>query len=243
MDYDSFLELVKKTRSIRRFKSDSIPDDYIDKIIEAARWAPSGFNSQPWDFIVVKEKALRDKIIQLISEFRSATDARLEEVREPWMKSIARPVSTVPMDWRTAPVFIVLCGDTRTQVGLPMTVRTDYRMCQSIFISSMANTFLYLHMAATTLDLASVWVSAVGSTPLHLLVKNILGIPGEFEVYDMLALGYPAVKPRPKLLKAKEKTIHYDYSSREDFRTDEEVYDFARRTRNWTIASIRRGPD
>ena len=42
MDYASFLDLVKNRRTIRRFKPDSIPDDYIDKIIEAARWAPSG---------------------------------------------------------------------------------------------------------------------------------------------------------------------------------------------------------
>ena len=39
MDYDSLLELVKTRRSIRRFKPNPIPDEYIDKIIEAARWA------------------------------------------------------------------------------------------------------------------------------------------------------------------------------------------------------------
>ena len=62
MDYESFLELVQKRRSIRRFKSDQIPDEYVDKIIEAGRWAPSGFNLQPWEFVVVKEqnRYLRD---------------------------------------------------------------------------------------------------------------------------------------------------------------------------------------
>ena len=44
MDYESFLELVKKRRSIRRFKPDPVPNEYVGKIIEAARWAPSGFN-------------------------------------------------------------------------------------------------------------------------------------------------------------------------------------------------------
>jgi len=44
MEYDGLLELVKKRRSIRRFKPDPIPDGYIEKIIEVARWAPSGFN-------------------------------------------------------------------------------------------------------------------------------------------------------------------------------------------------------
>ena len=54
MDYDSFLDLVKKRRSTHAFKPDPVPDEYVDKIIEAARWAPSGANSQPWEFIVVK---------------------------------------------------------------------------------------------------------------------------------------------------------------------------------------------
>jgi len=55
MDYDGFLELVKKRRSIRLFKPDAVPDEYIDKIIEAARWAPSGANVQPWEFLVIKK--------------------------------------------------------------------------------------------------------------------------------------------------------------------------------------------
>ena len=68
MDYDSLLDLVKKRRSIRRFKADPIPDDYITKIIDVARWAPSGFNMQPWEFLVVKKPELRERIVELISD-------------------------------------------------------------------------------------------------------------------------------------------------------------------------------
>ena len=64
MDYDSLLELVKERRSIRRFKPDPIPDNFIDKIIEVARHAPSGFNMQPWEFVVVKKPELREKIVE-----------------------------------------------------------------------------------------------------------------------------------------------------------------------------------
>ncbi len=37
---------------MRRFKSDPIPDEYIGEILEAARWAMSGANGQPWEFLV-----------------------------------------------------------------------------------------------------------------------------------------------------------------------------------------------
>ncbi len=54
MKYDDLIELFKDRRSIRKFKSDSIPDEYVDKIIEAARFAPSGFNTQPLEFVLIK---------------------------------------------------------------------------------------------------------------------------------------------------------------------------------------------
>ena len=46
MDYNQLLELVKSRRTVRRFRPDPVPDEYVDKIIEVARWAPSGLNSQ-----------------------------------------------------------------------------------------------------------------------------------------------------------------------------------------------------
>ena len=56
MDIDHLINLLKSRRSIRAYKPDPIPDEFIQKIIEAARWAPSGGNSQPWEFIVIKKK-------------------------------------------------------------------------------------------------------------------------------------------------------------------------------------------
>ena len=87
MDYDSLLELVKRRRSRRRFKPDPIPDEFIDKIIEVARWAPSGANSQPWEFIVVKDKEIKDKIVGIVNEHseygRKVELTREEDLRWP----------------------------------------------------------------------------------------------------------------------------------------------------------------
>jgi nitroreductase len=147
MDYDSLLELVKQRRTIRKFKPDPIPDEYIDKIIEVARWAPSGFNTQPWEFIVIKDRELKEELAQLSAEYREKYGPRLEATREPWLKPLKLPGTYEPMDWNSAPAFIMLCGDTRAKIGLPMTVRNDYWECQSIFTSSLAWAFLYMHLA------------------------------------------------------------------------------------------------
>jgi len=73
MDYEEFLKLVKTRRSIRSFKPDSIPDEYVERIVEAARWAPSGANSQPWEFIVVKDKQIKDRIVDIVNEHSEYT--------------------------------------------------------------------------------------------------------------------------------------------------------------------------
>jgi nitroreductase len=50
------LKLIKTRRSIRRFKRNQIPYKLIEKILEAARWAPSGLNNQPWRFLVLEKE-------------------------------------------------------------------------------------------------------------------------------------------------------------------------------------------
>lgn len=241
MNYDDLIELVQNTRSIRRFKPDPVPDESIDKIIEIARWAPSGFNQQPWEFIVVKKPEFRQRIIEVCNIYRTQLK-EMEATREAWQKiSNPQPIGT-SADYSVAPVFIIVFGDTRTIEGLPIGVRFDEHICKTIFTSSLANTFLYLHMAASTLGLASQWVSAVQTPYVHCMIKDLLGIRKELEIYDMLAIGYPAVQPRPKLMRDKNTMVHYDYCGPTAFRTDEEVQDYIRRARTWTIAAMDRKP-
>lgn len=54
------LDIIRQRRSIRQYKEKIPPDPDIKKILEAARWAPSGLNNQPWRFLVVKDKAEKD---------------------------------------------------------------------------------------------------------------------------------------------------------------------------------------
>ena len=62
MEIDALLEFMKKRRNIRRFKSDAVPDEHVEKMLEAGRWAMSGANAQPWEFIVVRDQGKKEKI-------------------------------------------------------------------------------------------------------------------------------------------------------------------------------------
>jgi nitroreductase len=56
------LEIIKSRRSIRSFLETPIPPDLLSSLLEAARWAPSGGNNQPWEFVVVQRPANIRKI-------------------------------------------------------------------------------------------------------------------------------------------------------------------------------------
>jgi len=229
MDYDSFLELIKNRRSIRRFKPDPVPEEYVDKIIEAARWAPSGANSQPWEFIVIKDKKLRDRIVELHGE-HDALAYRMEQTRPPEdrMPRFAQP-SKFPPSFAVAPVFILMLGDPRTREAYPMSSVAD--LGGSIFNSSLASAFLYMHLAATTLGLGTRWLSVSSNSFMQCFIKPLLGIPKELEIYDMIVVGYPDMRPEPRLVRPKEEMVHYDYYDMKKFRTDKDIREFINATR------------
>jgi nitroreductase len=245
MNYDGFLQLVQARRSIRRLKPDPVPDGHIHQIIEAARWAPSGFNTQPWEFIVVRKPELKQRIAQ-ICEAARGPNAEMEATRRPLPRQ-ASAVKSKPgkeiHDIVQAPVFILLCGDRRANMGLPMARRCDPCRTESAFLSGLAGAFLYMHLAAASLGLGSCWVSSASTPYGNCLIKHLLGIPAPLDIYDMMVLGYPAVAPRPKFLRGRPGMVHYDDCGERDFRTDEQVRDFLKKTRNWNIATERRPAD
>jgi nitroreductase len=58
------LDVIQKRRSVRKYKKDPIPEKALRRVLEAARLAPSGKNIQPWKFIIVKDKVLKEKLAQ-----------------------------------------------------------------------------------------------------------------------------------------------------------------------------------
>jgi nitroreductase len=87
------LALLKARRSIRRYRTDPVPDEMIEQLLEAGRWAPSASNRQPWTFIVICDEAIR----QQVAENAAYYFIRWAQVGE-------------------APLLIALCGDARSRI-------------------------------------------------------------------------------------------------------------------------------
>jgi nitroreductase len=106
----------------------------------------------------------------------------------------------------------------------------------NIYCSSMASAFLYLHLAAASLGLASQWYSAASRPEAEREIRKITGFPESLSIYDMMVLGYHAAPPGSKELRNLAEMMHYDDCGPQDFRTYEQVIAYARKTWDWCMS-------
>lgn len=227
MNIDEFLELVRKRRNVRKFKTDPIPDECIEKIIEAARWAQSGANAQPWEFIVVKNQDTKNKIADLYVEHtKQAWDiekTRIRELRHPAFRD--GPREGLPA-FKDAPVLIVICGDPR---AVQATVLITHFLHNeggpdAHFLKNIANATQILTLATAACGLSSQWVSINAVTEARL--KPLLDVPDEIAIHTIVPVGYPAYEPASTYRRELEEIVHYEKYDRSKFRTSEDIYEF-----------------
>jgi nitroreductase len=222
MEIDKFLELVRERRSIRRFKPDPIPDEYIEKILEAARWAMSGANAQPWEFIVVKDQETKNKIANILLEQRRIEyrieQIRIEELRHPGMLN---PPS-MP-GFKDAPVLIVVCGDRRTLMAsvLSQNFDTGEGGTGAAYIKNMANPTQIMQLAAAALGLGSHWLSISRSAEGP--IKAILDVPDLLEIHTIVPVGYAAYKPLLAYRRELNEIVHFEKYDRRKFRSIDDI--------------------
>jgi nitroreductase len=222
MNIDEFLALVKSRRSIRRFKADPIPPELLEGILEAGRWAMSGANAQPWEFVVVQDTELRKKIMDSWLEPNNEAWV-IEQTRVPEIRHhhLRKPL-TEP-SFKDAPVIIVMVGDRRTYQAtvLGASFLVNEGASDAIYIKNMANATQNLHLAAAAAGLGSEWISV--NRPWGQALKKILGIPEILEVQTLAAIGYPAYTPKASYRRPLVDIVHYDKYDRSKYRSGEDV--------------------
>lgn len=214
---EAFLNLVEFRRSCRAFDPNRpVTDDQIQFMLEAARWAPSAGNGQPWEFVVVRDADTRAKLL-------AHYDKQRQEKREIEMAlRPGTPGSGLPgLRFVHVPCLIVVVGDRRVERAYPIRTREDkgYRH----FISGLANAVLLIHLAAHSLGLGACYVSDVGSPYMAAMTKALLDIPDELVAYEMVAVGYPTQRPDPKPRRPLSEMVHYERYDRTRYR-DEDTF-------------------
>lgn len=59
------LDIIKSRRSVRKFDTAQVPEELLQKVLDAGRWAPSGLNNQPWRFAVIWDASIKDMFSRL----------------------------------------------------------------------------------------------------------------------------------------------------------------------------------
>lgn len=184
MDLHQFL---RSRRSIRRFKSDPVPDSVIENILTTATFAPSAHNRQPWRFCVVTDLSVKQKLADAMAiEF----ERDLENDQLP-QTEIQKRTKRSRERMTAAPVLVILCLDMSE-----MDVYSDKKRKQAEFrmaMQSVANAGMQLMLAAHAEGLGSVWVCS----PLFVqeTIQSVLNLPKTWEPQAMFFVGYPDVIP------------------------------------------------
>jgi nitroreductase len=226
---DQFIELVRKRRSIRKFKPDPIPDEYVEKILETARWAMSGANGQPWEFIVVKNQETINKIKESRVESRKESyiieQTRAEGIRYPGLKYPPEP------GFEGAPLAIVVLGDRRTYQASVMSTAFigGETTIGSGYLKNMANATQNMCLAAAALGLGAQWASVniMWAQPL----KAILDVPPAIDIHTIVAVGYPAYEPGKPYRRELIEMIHYEKYDKSKYRSGEDIIKFVQHLR------------
>lgn len=176
--------ILRDRRSIRRYTSEPVAAAVIETLLEAARWAPSAHNRQPWRFCVVRTPDCREQLAHALAE-RWRSDLALDGVDEA---AIAARVDVRSDRMRQAPVLFVaaLCMDE-------MDVYPDARRQDAeriMGVQSVALACQNLLLAAHAQGLGACWMCAPLFAPEA--VRDALALPGTWEPQALITLGYAA---------------------------------------------------
>ena len=220
---EAFFDVLRRRRSIRTgfLKDKPVPDELIQKILEAGRWAPSAGNSQPWEFIVIRAPETREQIVEIFkTQMRDKIE--IEEVARGQRRRVNAGV-----DFRHAPVHVLVLGDPRTNDAYPM--RTKLDKWEAHYFSSLANCVLQMLLAAEVLGLGSMYISDVASPYFSVMLRHLLGIPDPLQIYHLLPVGF--VKPSPTIHHPRrplEEMLHHEHYDRSKFRGEAQLDEFMR---------------
>lgn len=185
----SLLNLMKSRRSVRRFKSDSVPKEYLDIILEAARWAPSAGNRQPWRFIIVSNANTLEKIGEIYQDMR-ADDIKGAPTNSDYCQAISKRVriNFYKNIFTTAPILIVVCADAEQSFR-----SKTWAMDCSIATQNMI-------LMAHALGLGSVIIDfqRPEHEPQLKGARDLLGIPDDIKLMFILPVGYSDEEPAPR---------------------------------------------
>ena len=189
MEAEKLLEVMATRRSVRVYKSGQITDEQLQLMFEAARLAPSGANSQPWEFIVTRDRAKMRQVRRIYSN--EWNQRKLEDPvhYKGLKKDYVGDVSAL----------ILACGDARTKRVYLTTRQPSDR--EKLFQANVANAVEHMMLVAAGMGFGTVWVSVRKEVEPEL--RALFKVPRALRLLWVVPVGrarnWPKAKPRRKV--------------------------------------------
>jgi nitroreductase len=190
-----FFDIMKKRRTVRKFKSESVPKEHILKIIELASSAPTAGNQQPWKFLVIQDiKKLdllkKEALSWYIEKYKKRTDPspdKLSEIQQRVKKSLKGILS--------APVYVIVLVDS-TGAKYPQYVLYDGILAAG-----------YLMIAARCLGYGTGFFKTFFPEDE---MKQLFNIPEKYKLICFTPIGIPYEWPETPIKKKVDEIIVFD---------------------------------
>lgn len=192
-----FYEIIQTAGTGRYYKEDPIPDDVLNRILSATRWAPQGGNRQPNRYVVVrdaaKKKALREMYFPIWREYLAAAGVGEIAIRGNAVPKLLSDADHFAEHFDKVPVIVVVCAHLEDIHPTDLELDRDPIVYGASVYPAVQNMLLAAR------------AEGVGGTLTTLLckeepqVKTLLNIPDGYATAAHVALGYLSV-PFPKKL-------------------------------------------
>ncbi len=168
---------IKERRSCRAYLSDPIDEATMEQILDAAVWAPSPANLQPWQFIIITAQDVKEKIYKTSSELKQA-----------WFeKSGWNWVNKYSIDFlKDVPAMVCVVGDPKKS-GLDAFSPQGAEAYQHACAAAIQNMMLMAH----SLGLGTLWFTLFDRDT----VRGILGLDAGKDPLALICIGKPAADP------------------------------------------------
>ena len=210
MDTENLLKIIQHRRSVRVYKTGKVTDAQLNLILEAARWAPSGANTQPWEFVVTRDR----KKMKLVREIYSKEWRDRKKEDPVHYKGLKKDyVGDVS-------VLVLVCGDARTkQVYLTTRQPADR---EKLFQASIANSVEQMMLTAASMNLGTVWVSVREEVEPEL--RKLFKVPEELRLLWVMPIGHASSWPKAKPRRPIAAFTHYEVYDRKKLRHDSAIH-------------------
>lgn len=225
--YSSLMEVVAARHTCRAFAPFDVPREHYEMILEAARHAPSGANTQPWHFVIVTDPEVKAQISAAFVE-EQLKRARLRMgFPTPNYKGV-----------RDAPGLVVIVADFRWVRAFPLLNdgsdldRAYKRNAERILVQSVAAATMAAHLAATALGYGVWWITAIGQEAIQQQIKPLLGVPEDLSVIDVMGFGPPLNPPYKRYKRPLNQIVSWNLYNPDSYVTDEQIDEWMKTERH-----------